>query len=215
MDDKQEVLEVSAPVTGFFNAYNLLAALITVHNLTGRPLSVLTPLLQRLSPIKGRMCRVDAGQDFDVLIDYAHTPSSFRLIMPPIRERVSSSGGKVIAVFGSGGERDTIKRPQQGRIAADYCDYIILTDEDPRGEDPYELLEMIAAGCPEKKRETELFIIPHRPTAIRKAFALAHKNDAVLLLGKGHENSIIGKNGPVPYDEYTEAEKALKERLHV
>ena len=215
MDDKQEVLEVSAPVTGFFNAYNLLAALITVHNLTGRPLSVLTPLLQRLSPVKGRMCRVDAGQDFDVLIDYAHTPSSFRLIMPPIRERVSSNGGKVIAVFGSGGERDTIKRPQQGRIAADYCDYIILTDEDPRGEDPYELLEMIAAGCPEKKREAELFIIPHRPTAIRKAFALAHTNDAVLLLGKGHENSIIGKNGPVPYDEYTEAEKALKERLHV
>ena len=117
----------------------------------------------------------------------------------------------MIAVFGSGGERDTVKRPEQGRIAGEYCDAIILTDEDPRGEDPVELLEMIAAGCPNKKRGEELFIIPDRPAAVRKAFSLAQPNDAVLLLGKGHENSIIGKNGAVPYDEYTEAHNALRE----
>ena len=131
--------------------------------------------------------------------------------MPSVRDRVKAKGGRVIAVFGSGGERDTVKRPEQGRIAGEYCDTIILTDEDPRGEDPVELLEMIAAGCPNKKRGEELFIIPDRPTAVRKAFSLAQPNDAVLLLGKGHENSIIGKNGAVPYDEYTEAHNALRE----
>ena len=191
--------------------YNILAALIAVHNLTGLPLDELVPLLKRLVPVKGRMCRVEAGQDFEVIIDYAHTPSSFQLIMPPVRERIKAKGGRVIAVFGSGGERDTVKRPEQGRIAAEYCDIIILTDEDPRGEDPVELLEMIAAGCPDKKRGEELFIIPDRPTAIRKAFSLAQANDAVLLLGKGHENSIIGKDGAVPYNEYTEAQNALRE----
>ena len=203
--------EAAASVTGDFNVYNILAALITVHNLTGTSFEMLVPLLRQLSPVKGRMCRVEEGQPFEVIIDYAHTPSSFQLIMPPISARVHAQGGKLIAVFGSGGERDTVKRPEQGRIAADYCDILILADEDPRGEDPVTLLEMIAAGCPQKKRSKELFIIPNRPAAIRKAFSLAGAGDTVLLLGKGHENSIIGKDGAVPYDEYTEACRALKE----
>ena len=210
-DGVQKTYEAAAPVTGFFNVYNILAALIVVHNLTGLPFDMLVPLLNRLMPVRGRMCRVEEGQDFEVLIDYAHTPSSFQAIMPSVRDRVKAKGGRVIAVFGSGGERDTVKRPEQGRIAGEYCDTIILTDEDPRGEDPAELLEMIAVGCPNKKRDEELFIIPDRPTAVRKAFSLAQPNDTVLLLGKGHENSIIGKNGAVPYDEYTEAQNALRE----
>ena len=207
----QKTYEAAAPVTGFFNVYNILASLIAVHNLTGLPFDMLVPLLNRLMPVRGRMCRVEEGQGFEVLIDYAHTPSSFQAIMPSVRDRVKAKGGRVIAVFGSGGERDTVKRPEQGRIAGEYCDTIILTDEDPRGEDPVELLEMIAAGCPNKKRGEELFIIPDRPTSVRKAFSLAQPNDTVLLLGKGHENSIIGKNGAVPYDEYTEAHNALQE----
>lgn len=212
-NDVQKTYEAAAPVTGFFNVYNILASLIAVHNLTGLPFDMLVPLLNRLMPVRGRMCRVEAGQRFEVLIDYAHTPSSFQAIMPSVRDRVKAKGGRIIAVFGSGGERDTVKRPEQGRIAGEYCDTIILTDEDPRGEDPVELLEMIAAGCPDKKRGEELFIIPDRPTAVRKAFSLAQPNDTVLLLGKGHENSIIGKNGAVPYDEYTEAQNALREIL--
>ena len=207
----QQVYNAVAPVTGFFNVYNILAALIVVHNLTGVPFDTLIPLLHRLVPVRGRMCRIEAGQAFEVLIDYAHTPSSFQVIMPSVRDRVKAKGGRVIAVFGSGGERDTVKRPEQGRIAGTYCDTIILSDEDPRGEDPVALLEMIAAGCPDKKRGEELLIIPDRPTAVRTAFSLAQPNDAVLLLGKGHENSIIGKNGAIPYDEYAEAQNALRE----
>lgn len=209
----QKTYTADVPITGFFNVYNIMAALITVYKLTEIPFDTLILLLSRLLPVRGRMSRVEAGQDFEIIIDYAHTPSSFKLIMPPICNRIKKKGGKVIAVFGSGGERDTIKRPKQGSIAGTYCDIIILTDEDPRGEEPCALLEMIAAGCPEKKRGEELFIIPDRPTALRKAFSLAKPNDAVLLLGKGHENSIIGKNGAIPYDEYREAQDAIRELL--
>jgi UDP-N-acetylmuramoyl-L-alanyl-D-glutamate--2,6-diaminopimelate ligase len=193
---------------GAFNVYNALATVIVVSRILDKPVADLVPLLPRLVPVKGRMTVVDQGQPFELLVDYAHTPSSFQAVFPSLRKRVT---GKIISVFGSGGERDTMKRPEQGRIAADYSDVVILADEDPRGEDPTELLEMIAAGCPEKKRGEGLFIIPDRPTAIRKALSLAGPGDLVLLLGKGHENSIIYRDRTVPYDEIAEATKALGE----
>lgn len=119
----------------------------------------------------------------------------------------------MICLFGSGGERDTKKRPLQGEIAAKFCDIVILADEDPRGEDPVELLKEIAVGAEKggKVLNKDLFIIPDRPKAIREAFKMAEKNDIVLLLGKAHENSIIYKDGPHPYDEISEAKKALRE----
>lgn len=193
---------------GAFNVDNALAALIVVSRLLGKDWGELLPLLSRLRPVRGRMTAIDRGQPFEVIVDYAHTPSSFKTIFPPLRAR---AGGRIISLFGSGGERDREKRPRQGRIAADYCDIVILADEDPRGEEPLALLEEIAAGCPERKRDQDLFLIPDRPAAIRKAFALARPGDMVLLLGKGHENSIIGKRGAAPYDEIAEAESALAE----
>ena len=134
--------------------------------------------------------------------------------MPPLRERLNSTGGKLISLFGCPGERDTQKRFLQGEIAARYCDIVILADEDPRGEDPMTILEEIAAGCERSKniiRGETLFLIPNRPQAIRKAFSLAAKGDIVLLLGKGHENSIIYAKETVTYDEIAEAEMALEE----
>jgi len=193
---------------GAFNVDNALAALAAACGITGERWQHFLPLLPQLKPVRGRMTRVDRGQGFEVLVDYAHTPSSFATIFPPLRERVK---GSLICVFGSGGERDTDKRPRQGRIAADFCDIVILADEDPRGEDPTALLEQIAAGCPELPRGERLFVIPDRRAAIRKAFSLARAGDLVALLGKGHENSIIYANGPIPYDEIAEAEAALAE----
>jgi UDP-N-acetylmuramoyl-L-alanyl-D-glutamate--2,6-diaminopimelate ligase len=204
--DKRYRVRINLP--GAFNVYNTLATLITVSRLLDKPVAELIPLLPELKPVKGRMTIINEGQPFEVLVDYAHTPSSFQAIFPSLRKRIT---GKIISLFGSGGERDTMKRPEQGRIAADYSDIVILADEDPRGEDSVELLEMIAAGCPEKKRDSELYIIPNRPEAIRKAFSLASKGDLVLLLGKGHENSIIYKDHTDPYDEISEAKKALSE----
>ena len=193
---------------GAFNVANALAALLAASGASGLPVGELVPLLPELKPVRGRMTSVERGQAFEVIVDYAHTPSSFQTVFPPLRARIK---GRMICVFGSGGERDVEKRPRQGRIAADWFDIVILADEDPRGEDPAALLEEIAAGCPELRRGERLFLIPDRPAAIRKAFALAKPGDLVALLGKGHENSIIYATGAIPYDEIGEAEQALAE----
>lgn len=201
---------VKASLPGAFNAYNLMASIIAVSSVTGFSFEEIAQKIPQLSPIKGRMTVIDEGQDFEVIVDYAHTPSSFETIFPPLKKRCS---GRIFALFGSGGERDLTKRPLQGQIAAKFCDIIILTDEDPRGEDSVELLKMIADGAIKEGKimDENLFITPDRPKAIRQAFSMAKKGDIVLLLGKSHENSIIYKNYVMPYDEISEAKKALQE----
>ena len=201
---------VKASLPGAFNAYNLMASIIAVSSVTGISFEEIAQKIPQLSPIKGRMTVIDEGQDFEVIVDYAHTPSSFETIFPPLKKRCS---GRIFALFGSGGERDLTKRPLQGQIAAKFCDIIILTDEDPRGEDSVELLKMIADGAIREGKimDENLFITPDRPKAIRQAFSMAKKGDIVLLLGKSHENSIIYKNYVMPYDEISEAKKALQE----
>lgn len=208
---RSEHSDTYAKLAGNFNVKNILASLIVVSRLTETPLGQLIPFIAQLKPITGRMFFVDEGQDFTVLIDYAHTPSSFEGIMPALAKKVRAHGNKLIAVFGSGGERDTTKRPEQGRIASEYCDVVILTDEDPRGEGSLPVINMIAAGVHGKELDKNLFLIPDRPQAIRKAFSLCAPGDTVLLLGKGHENSIIYADRVMPYDEESEARKALLE----
>lgn len=202
--------EISSKLPGSFNAYNIMAAIIAVSNLTNITMEKVASFVPNLTPIKGRMTEIVEGQPFELIVDYAHTPSSFEIIFPPIRNRCK---GKIFALFGSGGERDLTKRPLQGQIAAKYCDVIVLADEDPRGENPTELLQMIAVGAEKEGKilGKDLFIIPDRPTAIRKTFSMAKQGDVVLLLGKAHENSIIYKDKVMPYDEISEAKKALKE----
>jgi UDP-N-acetylmuramoyl-L-alanyl-D-glutamate--2,6-diaminopimelate ligase len=189
----------------------VLAALLTVSGLLALPVRDIVPLVPRLKPVRGRMTAVKNSLGFEVLVDYAHTPSSFLAVFPPLRERINNTGARIISLFGSAGERDTKKRGQQGRIAADYSDIMILTDEDPRGEDPMDILEEIAGGAPERKRGEDIFLIPNRPRAIRKALSLAKPGDIVLLLGKGHENSIIYAENTISFDEIREAEQALEE----
>jgi len=209
-------IEIRDRLPGAFNAGNVLAALLVVSGLTGVPVREIAPLCPQLLPVRGRMTAVNKGQPFEVLVDYAHTPSSFKTIFPPLRARLSRCSGRIISVFGSAGERDTQKRPEQGKIAAAYSDFIVLTDEDPRGETPMDILEQIAAGVYAEKpdlfrRDENLFLYPDRPAAIRKALSLARPGDIVLLLGKGHENTIIYKDYAMPFDEIAEAERALNE----
>ncbi|MGP1523290.1 MAG: Mur ligase family protein [Treponema sp.] len=201
-------IHVTAPLSGAFNACNVTAAILLVAQMTEKDVQEIAALARHLNPVRGRMSPIHKGQPFEVLVDYAHTPSSFYTVFPPLRQKTK---GRIISLFGSGGERDTQKRPVQGKIASEYSDIVILTDEDPRGEEPMELLEMIAAGCTSLKRNETLFLIPDRKAAIRKAFSLARPGDAVLLLGKSHENSIIYKDRVMPYDEIKEAETALAE----
>jgi UDP-N-acetylmuramoyl-L-alanyl-D-glutamate--2,6-diaminopimelate ligase len=217
-----KTITIGDNLSGAFNAGNVLASILVVSNLLAiEDVEDFIPLVPLLKPVRGRMTAVNMGQPFEVLVDYAHTPSSFQTIFPPLRERISQTGGRIISLFGSAGERDTKKRSQQGEIAARYSDMVFLTDEDPRGEEPMAILEEIAKGCkaasdcaegcPNMIRNETLFLIPDRPTAIREAFSAARPGDLVLLLGKGHENSIIYASETISYDEITEAENALRE----
>lgn len=187
---------------GSYNVENLLAAALTVLKLDSLGLADLAEAIPKLRGVPGRMERIDRGQPFRVMVDYAHTPQSFAELLPLVRQHTE---GRLIAVFGSAGERDTAKRPLQGELAARFCEIVILADEDPRGEKPCEILEQIAAGClredPGRRQGESLLLIPDRREAIGRAFSLARKADTVLLLGKGHERSIIYADGPIPWLE--------------
>ncbi|HEQ71942.1 MAG TPA: UDP-N-acetylmuramoyl-L-alanyl-D-glutamate--2,6-diaminopimelate ligase [Spirochaetia bacterium] len=203
-------VELSLP--GVFNVENTLAALLCVTAATGASLSRMGPLVVHLTPVRGRLEKVDRGQSFTVIVDFAHTPQAFSRLLPMMKERTQ---GRVIVVFGSAGERDRAKRAMQGKEASRYADVIVLADEDPRGETPEAILEEIAAGCQagdaRKKRDESLFLIPDRKAAIRKAFSLARPGDTVLLLGKGHEKSIIYRDRVLPWNERQAAEELLSE----
>jgi UDP-N-acetylmuramoyl-L-alanyl-D-glutamate--2,6-diaminopimelate ligase len=207
-----EELSSRLNLPGSYNVENLLAATLTVLRLTSARLSDVEEVIPKLRGVPGRMESIRRGQSFRVIVDYAHTPQSFAELLPLIRQHTQ---GRLIAVFGSAGERDLAKRPLQGQLAARYCDIIVLTDEDPRGEDPPAILEQIAAGSrrekPGLRAGDQLLQIPDRREAIRRAFSLAQKRDTVLLLGKGHERSIIHADGPIPWQEAQVAGEILEE----
>ncbi len=193
---------------GIFNIENTLAALLAVTRVLHTEIGYFIPYLPRLVPVTGRMNVINCGQNFYVIVDYAHTPGAFAKLFPLLKKRRKN---RLIAVFGSAGERDTEKRKTQGEIAGTYADIIVLTDEDPRGEDPVKILTDIADGCPAKTRKKDLFLIPDRKEAIRFALELAQKDDLVILLGKGHESSILYKNKSIPWNESETAVSILHE----
>lgn len=201
---QREQMRIKLDIPGRFTVENAMAAALGVHAHSGRDLREVLGSLSRLRGVKGRMQNINCGQAFAVLVDYAHTPGSFAVLLPALRK---SCQGRLILVFGSGGERDREKRPIQGRIAAEYADLLILANEDPRLEDPVKLLEEIAAGV--QNAQTEVKIIPDRTMAIREAFSIAAAGDLVALLGKGHEQSIILSEGKIPWDEETVAREEL------
>ena len=135
-------------------------------------------------------------------------PEVFRKILPFLKNLAE---GRLILVFGSGGERDREKRPEQGSLAAEYADMVFLTDEDPRGEDPMAILEDIAAGCGDLKRDENLFLIPDRRQAIGEAFKAARAGDLVAALGKGHEQSIIYSENSIDWDEARVCREVLRD----
>jgi UDP-N-acetylmuramoyl-L-alanyl-D-glutamate--2,6-diaminopimelate ligase len=184
---------IKCHIPGSFNVYNSLA---TVG--VGRALGLSREQIERgiasLTNVEGRMTAVTEGQDFSVIVDYAHTPESFEKVFNEVRPLAK---GRLIAVFGSAGRRDEAKRFLQGRAAGRLCDVVIVTEEDDRDIDGQEILEEIASGAKDqgKKQDKDLFLVHRREDAVRKAIGMAKKGDIVLLLGKGHEKSILS-NGP-------------------
>ncbi len=198
--------ELRVPVPGRFNLWNALTSALLASAAAGRPLAETLQHCGSLRPLVGRMEQIRQGQPFGVIVDYAHTPGSFAEVFRRFRD---ACRGRLIAVFGSAGERDLAKRPEQGRIAADYADVVVITDEDPRGEDRMKILRDIAAGI--TRMDREVLLIPDRRQAIREAFGRASGGDLVVLLGKGHESSIEMPDGSWAWNEQQEARNALAE----
>ncbi len=185
--------EISIKLPGSFNVSNALAA-VAVGRTLGLTKTQIEHGLASLEGVEGRMTRVDEGQDFDVIVDYAHTPDSFEKLLEDIKPMVK---GKLLVMFGSAGRRDETKRFVQGEIAGTYADEVIITEEDDRDMDGIEIMDQIAAGAEksDKQRDTNLFLVHDRAEAITFTLKRAKKGDTVMLLGKGHEKDIL-RNGP-------------------
>ena len=199
--------EVRVAMPGLFNVSNALAALGVVEAL-GLDVGHAAGALEMTRGVPGRMERVDAGQPFAVIVDYAHTADSLEKMLATLRPLAE---GRLIAVFGSAGERDPTKRPAMGRVAAELADVIVVTDEDPRLEDPRVINEAIADGAREAgaRDGDTLAVIDDRREAIAHAIASAQPGDVVLLDGKGHETSIFYGTEKRPWDDRTVARDAL------
>ena len=201
-------LAVRLKLSGRWNAANALAA-AAAGVAVGLTLDQIRDGLERFSGVSGRMERVDLGQPFAVIIDYAHTPQSLEKVL---RELRPITKGKLIAVFGSAGDRDREKRPWMGEIAARLSDYAVFTNEDPREEDAMTILGEIAAGADEVGwKEGENYArIEDRRQGIAQAVRRARPGDTILLAGKGHERSILIGRGKEPWDERAVAEAAIR-----
>jgi UDP-N-acetylmuramoyl-L-alanyl-D-glutamate--2,6-diaminopimelate ligase len=167
--------------------------------------------LEGVTGVPGRMERIDEGQPFGVIVDYAHSPASLEKVLGLLSPVAAARGGGLIAVFGSAGERDVAKRAMMGRIAGEACRLVVVTDEDPRGEDRDAINDQIAAGAEAsgKHRDADLLVIADRRAAIEAAFERARPGDVVLLAGKGHERTILYADRALPWDEAAVARELL------
>jgi UDP-N-acetylmuramoyl-L-alanyl-D-glutamate--2,6-diaminopimelate ligase len=202
-------LHIKTNLPGSFNVYNSLAVVCVGHAIGLGPQQI-EKGIAALKSVEGRMTAIDEGQDFSVVVDYAHTPDSFEKLFKDLRPVVK---GKLIVLFGSAGRRDEAKRPIQGELAGKYADEVVITEEDDRDVDGLKIMDEIAAGAEKagKKREKDLFLVHDRIEAINFAVSRAkNKDDTVLLLGKGHEKTIERADGEHGWDEIGTAHKALK-----
>lgn len=205
-----ENYHVKTHLPGSFNVYNSLAT-VGVGQTVGLNKKQIEQGIAALKSVEGRMNRIDEGQDFEVIVDYAHTPDSFEKLFKDLRPVVK---GKLIIMFGSAGRRDEAKRAVQGELAGTYGDEVVITEEDDRDIDGKQIMNEIAAGAEVsgKVKDKDLFLVHDRTEAIKFAIGRASKGDTVLLLGKGHEKTIERADGEHPWDEIGTARSALKNR---
>ncbi|GJL95616.1 MAG: UDP-N-acetylmuramoyl-L-alanyl-D-glutamate--2,6-diaminopimelate ligase [Hyphococcus sp.] len=197
-----EIYDLELPLVGGFQVENaLVAAGIVIAS--GHDASVVLPLLRTLAPIPGRMQRVGAVAEIGVYVDYAHTPDAISTALQAIRPHAS---GRVIAIIGAGGDRDRSKRSLMGAAAHDHADIVIVTDDNPRSEDPAIIRAQVMKGCPDAKE------IGDRGEAIAAGVAMLGKGDVLLIMGKGHETGQQVGDKILPFDDVDVASRKLGER---
>ena len=203
-------VEVQSPLTGRVNVYNLLAAACASFA-RGLAIEDVVRAAATVGQVPGRFEVVSGSRDagFTVVVDYAHTDDALKNLILLARDLVGEHGGRVITMFGCGGDRDKTKRPKMGRVAGGGSDLVIVTSDNPRSEEPMRIIDEVMVGV----RETDVtFIVEEdRAAAIEVAIRSAKPGDIVLLAGKGHEKVQIFADGTVPFDDVAEAERVLRE----
>jgi UDP-N-acetylmuramoyl-L-alanyl-D-glutamate--2,6-diaminopimelate ligase len=199
-------LEITSPLVGGHNLANILGAAAACLHL-GVERDAVEKGLASLRAVPGRFEKVDAGQPFGVVVDYAHTPDALERVLQIARE---FTAGRVIALFGCGGDRDRGKRPLMGEAAARLADYVVLTSDNPRSEDPQAILAEIEAGVQKAYSGSERHAtIPDRREAIRVALTRAEPGDLVVIAGKGHETYQVLRDRTIPFDDRVVAKEIL------
>jgi UDP-N-acetylmuramoyl-L-alanyl-D-glutamate--2,6-diaminopimelate ligase len=193
---------------GAFNVMNSLAA-ATACAAAGVPAADVAAALSTSPAVPGRFEPIDAGQPFAVLVDYAHTPDGLDQALRAVRATTSAgAGGRVIVVFGCGGDRDREKRPLMGAVAAELADHVVITSDNPRSEDPSAIIDATVAGVPADYRG-RVVTEPDRRTAIGAALQTARPGDVVLIAGKGHETTQTIGDRVLPFDDRAVARDLL------
>jgi len=196
-------------LVGKFNVYNALAALAAAC-CEGISPEQAARSLEHTPGVPGRVEIVDEGQPYSVIVDYAHTPDGLANVLRTVRQLTD---GRVIALFGCGGDRDRSKRPAMGRIASELADQIVLTSDNPRTEDPEAILDDIEAGLREAETDPSRYVrVTDRRTAIQIAVEMASPQDVVLIAGKGHETYQIIGGVTYPFDDREAARAAIRSR---
>jgi UDP-N-acetylmuramoyl-L-alanyl-D-glutamate--2,6-diaminopimelate ligase len=203
-----DTIPLSSALIGRVNVYNILAASAAAYA-RGCPAEAIANGIERLARVPGRFERVDCGQPFTVVVDYAHTDDALRNLTSLAREFVKQDGGRVITLFGCGGDRDRSKRPLMGEAAGRGSDFVVLTSDNPRSEDPLAIINDAAVGL--QRSGAKYAIEPDRRAAIRTALAEARSRDIVLLAGKGHERVQIMANANLPFDDRQVATEVLRD----
>jgi len=210
-DEADDILRIKTKIPGEFTVYNSLAA-VAVGLKLGLSKEQISRGILALDSVEGRMNRVDLGQNFEVIVDYAHTPDAFLKVYESV---VPGKKGRIISLFGGAGRRDESTRGERGEIAARNSDVVIVTEDDSRDENPEEIAEEFVKGAEQAGflRGKNLLVELNREKAIQMAVDLAKKDDIVLILGKGHEKTILRATGAVPFEDLKVTEKALRKRL--
>ncbi|MDE5976957.1 MAG: UDP-N-acetylmuramoyl-L-alanyl-D-glutamate--2,6-diaminopimelate ligase [Turicibacter sp.] len=199
--------QVKSPLLGTFNVHNALGAMASAYA-AGMPIEQIVTLMSQLSPVDGRMEIINEGQDFTVIVDYAHTPDGVEKVLEFAKD-IKKNSLKV--VIGCPGDRDRTKRPVIAKLSVDYADDVIFTTDDPHSEDPVDILNEMTQGVEDNQYE----VIVDRIKAIEAAINKAQKNDIVLIAGRGHEKVQYWKSGNIELDDREVAKQILRKKLQI